>query len=107
MTRPSTTVEIATQCADGEQIASTGGKPYPLDQADKHCPCGGPHWIGQRTVTYGPWETVPAENGPSSVDDSSTPVQTPGPADRDGSVPPPDDRDYTAFDYDLDERCEP
>jgi hypothetical protein len=26
---------------------------------------------------------------------------------KDGSVPPPDDRDYTAFDYDLDERCEP
>lgn len=37
----------------------------------------------------------PTQNGPSPA------------TARDGSVPPPDDRDYTAFDYDLDERCEP
>ena len=56
--QPSVTVEFATQCADGEQIASNDNRPYPLAHADAYCPCGGPHWIGKRTVTYGAWERV-------------------------------------------------
>lgn len=105
--------------------ARLGGRIFPRTQWCLHC--GAPirtvnTSIGQQVEHYDPdasfrdsvWRhcrltvaTYPtAESGPSS-DTSGCPVQTPTTADRDGSTPPPDDRDYSAFDYDLDERCEP